>query len=1148
MGGVTVMYNGGTAQPDSAGVYLITVNIAADTNFRDTSNLALGKFTIRKAAADASRLDFAQDSSVAYDGLPHGIPVTLKSRYSGMGAIKVKYNDSTAQPDSAGAYLITVDIAADTNFRDTSNLALGTFTIRKATPDTSHLNFAQDSSVTYDGLPHGIPVTLKSRYSGMGAITPEYYNGRDKLSGAPTNVGEYIVKANVAEGANFRPAIVEVGYLTISKATPDTSHLDYVAPANLTYNGAEKVARVTHKTGLSGMNTPQVAYYSGATQLSGAPINVGRYTVKALVSDGGSNFNGDTITLDTFTIVKATPDTSHLSFERGKSVTYNGQKHSIARPTLKPAYTGMGAITVRYNGDTALPDSAGVYLITVDVAENTNFTANAGLELDTLTISKATPDASHLSFERSKSVTYSGQKQGIARPTLKPAYTGMGAITVRYNGSTEPPDSAGVYFITVDVAADTNFTAKIGLALDTFAIAKATPDASHLNFEKDKRIAYDGQKHGVTQPTLKSDYTGMGAVTVKYNGSTEPPNSVGEYEITVDVAADTNFRDVRGLKLSTFIIFPGKRYIDTSITTVYGSAEYIYISIPAESSRTWTTSDSAVAIVLSDERDLIIVNGVGEANLKSFVSDEDGRWLEANLHLKVTPCPLTIEGTWVDTLKSCDGNNNADAIPGPLEGVLPADEGKVFVTAKAQYENSLPDSSKPIRVTYRLEGKRAYCYQPPSPDAGFSGTILSSDGCNGDGGYLDLWGMVVKQAEDPAAAGCYEPWPGVSVAYTINGDDLQKGELQTDSYGRYFLSGLHRGDAVQLTAMPKRGYAILQQQQQTVTVSQSLAKADTISYAPDPLSMASLTFRISDGSALERWEREDITDTIFYQAPCANGQIEISCTFLPSVSTDHTVVSTPVKNVTMLTDENANDSALTLQVEVNPLSRTTISVVSSDSSSEKRYTIVLSKNLSLFDVINERLNGTLRVVQNDPNKNSTGLQFSACTWWHKRDGGLWSVGEEKRLYYTAGSSLLDKFTERDSMFLVLTLTDGTTLETCPDANSVSAASDGSGSGAGKKSMKVAVYPNPVSAGGVVKLKQSDFVGGEDEDEDEERYVKYSLYSAQGSLVLRGDASVFYGGEGLIMPQTPGIYHLLLEGKNGQRQVVKVAVGESLLSN
>jgi hypothetical protein len=189
------------------------------------------------------------------------------------------------------------------------------------------------------------------------------------------------------------------------------------------------------------------------------------------------------------------------------------------------------------------------------------------------------------------------------------------------------------------------------------------------------------------------------------------------------------------------------------------------------------------------------------------------------------------------------------------------------------------------------------------------------------------------------------------------------------------------------------------------------------------------------------------------------------------------------------------------------------------------------------------------VVSNNPSTNRTGLEFSSCAWWRRRDGdALWQLVEESRLHYTAGPSLSDRFTERDSMFLVLTLSNGAILETCPDAGFV-AADESSGSGgnagsAGKKSSRIAVYPNPVASGSFIKLKQSDDgeAAAAAAEAEEERYVKYSLFGSQGSLILCGDASPLYGGQGLAMPPVPaGIYHLLFEGKNGKRWVAKVAV-------
>jgi hypothetical protein len=60
------------------------------------------------------------------------------------------------------------------------------------------------------------------------------------------------------------------------------------------------------------------------------------------------------------------------------------------------------------------------------------------------------------------------------------------------------------------------------------------------------------------------------------------------------------------------------------------------------------------------------------------------------------------------------------------------------------------------------------------------------------------------------------------------------------------------------------------------------------------------------------------------------------------------------------------------------------------------------------------------------------------------------------------------------------------------------------------------------------------------DNDDEFYAKFYLLDAQGRPVFTGSASALRAG--LTMPETPGIYHLVLEGKAG-RKVVKVAVGQ-----
>jgi hypothetical protein len=1178
MGSVTaVKYNNSDAKPTNAGTYTVTVDVAEGSNFAAISGLQLGTFTIDRRTPEAADFSVSPEDTT-YNGTRQG--VTVSTNRSGMGNITVIYKgisptnsdyNYSNEPVDAGAYAIIVSVADGSNFSSANNILLDTFTIKKARPAASHFTCTLPADTGYNGGEKQANVRLANAYNlgGTGQVTVLYYLG-DTSRVTPKNMGTYTVKAVVPSTAgNFFGDTVEVGKFSIVGKEIEVVS-GYVQSKE--YDGTNTATVVGWY--LFGpmqqlvLGTDYTASAAFADADTGASKEV-TLTVMLLPTTEASNYtlkdNGVYPFTGSITQRKLTIDAVATNVAEK---AYDGSKN-IADTTISLTFTNLVAgdtlkLATDYKIDSAHFNSKDAGSRTVEVyvtLEGTSKKAN------NYALTNGQPFNKQVNITKKQisitgvsvaAKTYDSTKTAVVESLL---FSGLASgevlkLGVDYSVASAAFDNANAganrkvtvrgVSLTNSVAAQNYTLDSSAFEFDKFTISKATPDASHLSFKQSESITYDGRGHGIDQPTLKEGYTGMGDITVKYNGSTDLPDSVGSYKITVDVAAGANFHSVSGLELGTFTIVPGKPLIDTSIAIAYGSTEYIYISIPEESGRTWTTSDSTVAMATADGRDLIIINGVGEANLKSFVEDEDGRWLEVNLHLKVTPGLLTVEGTWVDTLKSCDGNLNAEVIPGQLVGVLPADDGKVFVTATARYTSpAVPDSGRPISVYYVLEGERAYCYRLPSTNAVFSGTMLPSDGCSGDGSHLDLWGMVVRQAEDSDAANHrYAPWPGVSVAYTIN--DLQKGELQTDAYGRYFLSGLRLGDIVQLTAIPKYGYTILQQPK-TVTIDQSLTKADTIAYALDTISMASLTLSIGDGNVLKRWEREDIADTIFYQVPCAIGQVEVSCAFPPGVGRVISVTSTSIKDGTS-TPKGSGDDALL--VEVGSLSRTTVdvTVVNPDASrGDKPYTVVLSKELGLFDIITEHLNGTLRVVQNNPDINPTGLTFKECKWYRKRyPDTLFMLVEESRLYYTAGPSLSDKFTERDSMRLWLTLSDGTTLETCPDANNnIPEASDGSGNGsggsAGNKSMKVAVYPNPVSAGGIVKLKQSDFAGGQ--DEEEERYVKYSLYSSQGSLVLRGDASVLYGGEGLTMPQTPGIYHLLLEGKNGQRQVVKIAVGD-----
>ncbi|MDR2173043.1 MAG: IPTL-CTERM sorting domain-containing protein [Burkholderiales bacterium] len=90
-----------------------------------------------------------------------------------------------------------------------------------------------------------------------------------------------------------------------------------------------------------------------------------------------------------------------------------------------------------------------------------------------VTVNKAAPADTDLSFTIPTGHVYNGAAQGIGSVTPAAGITGLGVITVLYNGSPTPPVSAGTYTVTADIASGSNYTAAT-LPLGSYTIASAT--------------------------------------------------------------------------------------------------------------------------------------------------------------------------------------------------------------------------------------------------------------------------------------------------------------------------------------------------------------------------------------------------------------------------------------------------------------------------------------------------------------------------------------------------------------------------------------------------------------------------------------------------------------------------------------------------
>ncbi|MGN1044282.1 MAG: MBG domain-containing protein, partial [Acutalibacteraceae bacterium] len=134
----------------------------------------------------------------------------------------------------------------------------------RLTPEADYFTFTPPSNLTYDGTPKEATVTTKDGITGMGEITINYYDiSGPKLDSAPKDAGTYKVKINVTEGYNYNAGTditANDWTFTVYSAIPKASDFTFVKPENLTYDGTEKVAKITTKGSITGMGDITIKY------------------------------------------------------------------------------------------------------------------------------------------------------------------------------------------------------------------------------------------------------------------------------------------------------------------------------------------------------------------------------------------------------------------------------------------------------------------------------------------------------------------------------------------------------------------------------------------------------------------------------------------------------------------------------------------------------------------------------------------------------------------------------------------------------------------------------------------------------------------------------------------------------------------------
>ena len=281
------------------------------------------------------------------------------------------------------------------NGTEVTGLAAGTYAVRVKAKDQALASDAAEVTITEPAAKQTIPDTVMSAITGNTVD----YNGTPQaaVTVGEAVTGDYTVmyKVKDADDATYTTDVPEVTAVADSKKiTVKVSKVGFadrmkdvdvtvtakdIAGAEITlgekpeYNGTAQTIEIT------GVKVDNLTLTTDDYNVTGNTATDVEDTTLTLTGKG--NFTGEATKV--WTLQKATPKAEDFTLPTLNSVVY-GTDATVTAPTT--AKTGMGTVTVKYNGETTVPTAVGTYTVTFDVADGKNYSAATGLEIGTITI------------------------------------------------------------------------------------------------------------------------------------------------------------------------------------------------------------------------------------------------------------------------------------------------------------------------------------------------------------------------------------------------------------------------------------------------------------------------------------------------------------------------------------------------------------------------------------------------------------------------------------------------------------------------------------------------------------------------------------------------------------------------------------------